>query len=140
MTTPVKSGLFTNEPQVVQGLLYWILVQVGAILIGHTHLLTNQQWSGLTTALVPIFSAVVIGAITLVWRKWLAPAWKVVNVDFFDKTGPFGAAVRSVVVDEFEKLAAELEQRFPAPTTDTATDTATPPVVTPASPSPEVAG
>lgn len=104
-----KTSFFDREPQVVQGFVTWALVQVGALILGHTDLVTSDQWSAWSSALVPIVSAVVIGVVTLVWRRWLSPAWKVIEGDI-NKT-PYGPAVEALVE---AKLKEYLDAHFPA--------------------------
>lgn len=111
MTTPNQTGFFSNEPQVVQGVVLWVLTQVGALVLGHTSLVTSQQWSSLTTGLVPILSLIVIGAITLVWRRWLTPAWKVIQTDI--NRMPFGPEIEKIVAAQVEAYLSQIEGRLP---------------------------
>lgn len=70
-----------SEPVIVAGVVLWLLTQLGAVLVGHTHWIQQSQWDTLVTTLVPIVSAAVIGVITWITRRFVSPAWKVVGGD-----------------------------------------------------------
>jgi lysylphosphatidylglycerol synthetase-like protein (DUF2156 family) len=75
----IESGFAKNEPVVVGHFVLWLLVNAGAFVVGHTHLVTQAQWDSLATGLVPTITAVILGAIALVMRRYVTPAWKKVS-------------------------------------------------------------
>jgi hypothetical protein len=82
MTAPVpaeKTGFVANEPVIVSHFVLWLFVNAGAFVVGHTHIVTSAQWDSLTTGLVPVVSAVVLGLIATVVRKYVSPAWKALS-------------------------------------------------------------
>lgn len=78
-TDPTKTGLVANEPLLVGAFVTWLLSFVGTLILGHTNLITSDQWSSLSTILVPVVSAAIIGAVAWVVRKFVSPAWKVLT-------------------------------------------------------------
>lgn len=102
MTTPEKGSLVANEPVLVATFVTWLFTQLGAVVLGHTHLVSSDQWSSLTTALVPIISAVLLGLIGWVTRKYVTPFWKAVQGKIND-LGPIAEYVEQKVQEEVEK-------------------------------------
>jgi len=82
MTTPTKhTGFVENEPAVVSHIVLGLLAILGEFVVGHTSLVTNSQWDTATTVLAPIVTAAVVAFSAWFWRRWLSPAWKVVEAD-----------------------------------------------------------
>jgi 2',3'-cyclic-nucleotide 2'-phosphodiesterase (5'-nucleotidase family) len=78
--TTTKTSLASQEPVVVGAAVAWLLAQVGAIVVGHTHVVTDAQWGSVATYLTPIVSAAVLAAVAWVTRQFTVPAAKVVEV------------------------------------------------------------
>lgn len=72
----VKTGFVANEPVIVGHFILWLFVNLGAFVVGHTHLFTTAQWDSLTTGLVPFVTAIVLGIIGTFLRTKVTPAWK----------------------------------------------------------------
>lgn len=81
MTNPtsVKSGLVSNEPVLVGAFVTWLFTVLGTFILGHTDLVTSTQWSSLSSFLIPVISALVLGVIATVVRKYVTPFWKSVT-------------------------------------------------------------
>ena len=77
-TTP-RTGFVENEPVIVGHFVLWLFVNIGAFIVGHTNLVTSDQWNSLTTGLVPFVTAAIVTAIAFVVRKYVSPAWKRVS-------------------------------------------------------------
>lgn len=77
--TPASNSFVSREPVVVAAAVAWLFSFVGSLILGHTSLITSTQWSSLSTILVPVVSALILGAVTWVTRKYVAPAWKLLT-------------------------------------------------------------
>lgn len=78
MTQPTQKSFVQREPVVVSTVVAWLFSLLGTDLLGHTSLINGDTWSGLTTTLVPVVSALVLAALGYLTRKFVAPAWKLV--------------------------------------------------------------
>lgn len=110
--TPAPTGFIKNEPVIVSQFVLWVFLNVGAFVVGHTHLITNAQWSSLTSGLVPVVTAVLLGIIGAVVRKYVAPAWKVVSGDL-TKWGipqPTAAELDAIAEQIYESLLVKHAQ------------------------------
>lgn len=72
-TTPGGLGgyLKNEEPVAAGAVALWVVTMLGQILVGQG-IVTSDQWSGLTTALVGLISTLIIGAIGWVTRSLVA--------------------------------------------------------------------
>lgn len=78
------STFSSREPVVLAALIVgpvtWLLTNIGALIVGHTHLVTKAQWDSKATTLFPIITAVVVFALTflIAWlvRRVVKPWWK----------------------------------------------------------------
>jgi len=71
-----NSGFAKNEPVVVGHFVTWLLVNVGALIVGHTHLVTATEWGSFATGITPMLTAVLLAVLATVLRRYVAPAWK----------------------------------------------------------------
>jgi hypothetical protein len=71
-----RTGFAENEPVVVAHIVLWVLANIGAFIVGHTHLFTSDQWSSFSTGLVPIITAAILSFSAMVARKYVTPFWK----------------------------------------------------------------
>ncbi len=80
MTTPTnKTGFVANEPVIAASIATWLVSVVGTIVLGHTDLITSDQWGSLATILVPLIAGVILTGVAWVTRKVVTPAWKAVS-------------------------------------------------------------
>jgi hypothetical protein len=66
-----RTGFAENEPVVVAHIVLWVLANIGAFIVGHTHLFTSDQWSSFSTGLVPIITAAILSFSAMVARKYV---------------------------------------------------------------------
>lgn len=72
--------LLKKEPVLAGYLAVWILTNVGALLVGHTHLVDAATWGTIATSVTPILSALILGGLAWLTRKYVEPIIKkVVN-------------------------------------------------------------
>lgn len=69
-----------NEPMVMAHIVAWILANIGALVVGRTHLVSSREWSGLAQGLTPIVTAVLAAASAVIFRRYVSPAWKLADV------------------------------------------------------------
>jgi hypothetical protein len=74
MTQPQSSSFTAEEPVVVGAFVTWLLVQAGAYVVGHTHLITSDQWSALVTFVEPLVTAAVLAGLAALLRAKVTPA------------------------------------------------------------------
>jgi hypothetical protein len=112
-----KAGFAAREPVIVGGVVTWLFSVLGTFLIGHTHWVTNDTWTGLATLLVPIVSALVITGIAWVVRTVVTPVWKVISAQL-NKSGvpqeQLLLLVREAVATELAALSHQLPAAAPA--------------------------
>lgn len=70
------ASFVAREPVMAAAVVTWVLSNVGAVLLGHTHLVTAEQWGAVTTYVTPLATAAVLAAIGAVVRRYVTPAWK----------------------------------------------------------------
>lgn len=76
MATPTKTGFLANEPLVVGAFVAWLFSVAGTFILGHTDLVSSQDWSNLSTVLVPVIAGLLLTGLTWLTRKVVTPAWK----------------------------------------------------------------
>lgn len=101
-----RNGFVENEPAIVAAFVAWLFANAGAFVVGHTHLVTNSQWGSLTTGVVPFVTAGVLSVIAFVLRKYVSPAWKVVEGDL----GKHGFPTPST--QQVDDLAEQIYEAF----------------------------
>lgn len=109
MTTP--TGIVKNEPVLVAHFVAWLLLQAGLIVVGRFHLITDSTWTALSSALAPVISAVLIGALGWLIRRVVSPAWKHIEQAAPEIAEPIESAVR----DLLDKALANAQATFPMP-------------------------
>jgi hypothetical protein len=57
----------------------WLLTNAGAVIVGHTNLVTAEQWNATATWVTPFVSAFILGVVGIVVRRYVAPAWKLIQ-------------------------------------------------------------
>lgn len=72
----VVAELVKKEPVLAGYLAVWILANVGALLLGHTHLVDAATWSGLATSVTPVLSGLILGGLSWLTRKFVTPIVK----------------------------------------------------------------
>jgi hypothetical protein len=77
---PIKnaalSDLIKKEPVVAGYIVVWILANVGALLIGHTHLVDSATWSSLSTSVTPVLTGLVLAGLSWLTRRVVEPIFK----------------------------------------------------------------
>lgn len=68
----------SSEPVLIGSAVLWVLTQAGAVVVGHTDLISGDQWSALSSALVPVITTVVIAVIGWITRGKVTPVAKLV--------------------------------------------------------------
>jgi hypothetical protein len=105
-TNVAKTGFASNEPVVVAHFVTWAFLQLGAIVVGHTNLVTQVQWNSLTTGLFPFVTAAILSVLAVVLRKYVSPAWKKVQ----GEAGKLGLPVPSNEL--IDQLAEQVYEAF----------------------------
>jgi len=72
--TALKTGLIAREPVMAHAAAVWLVTQIGALVVGQTHLLTAHDWSGTSQGLVALVSALILGGLGKVLREKVTPA------------------------------------------------------------------
>lgn len=72
--------LIAREPVLVGQGVVWVLAQIGAYVVGHTHLVDQSVWNAGTSAAFPVISAAVLGIVAWLTRSVVTP--------FIDKLDP----------------------------------------------------
>jgi hypothetical protein len=107
-----SSGKFTiDEPVVASSIGLWLVTNVGALLVGRTHLLTDKEWAPLASSITPIVIAAVLAVFAFIVRKVVAPAWKLVD----DEAAKLGIDVPDLEVAGVTPVHAPEEPVAPAP-------------------------
>lgn len=80
MTNPISANviatLLKKEPVLALGITVWILTNLGALLVGHAHLVDAGTWSGVATTVTPVLSGLILGGLSWVTRKYVEPIIK----------------------------------------------------------------
>lgn len=76
VVTNVVSQLLKKEPVLALSLTVWILTNLGAVLVGHAHLVAAGTWSGVATAVTPVLSGLILGGLAWLTRKFVTPLVK----------------------------------------------------------------
>ena len=111
-TVAPKTGFAANEPVVVGGFVAWLFSLLGTFLIGHTHLITSDTWSALSTTLVPVVSAFALAVVAFVVRRYVQPAWKALTKET-QKVGISDALLRQLVENGVVRELAALKKQYP---------------------------
>jgi len=114
MTTPTADKSFVQqEPVLVAGFVTWLFSVLGTVILGHTDLISQSSWSSLTTTMVPVISAVVLGFVTWVTRKVVTPAWRALTTET-EKLGLPDELVALLLKNASTQELADLKVKFPA--------------------------
>lgn len=76
VTTAALANLIKKEPVIAGYIVVWVLANVGALLIGHTHLVDAATWSGLSTSVTPVLTGLVLGGLSWLTRRVVEPIFK----------------------------------------------------------------
>lgn len=76
VSSTVLRDLLKKEPVLAGYLALWILTNVGALLIGHTHLVDSATWTAYATTLTPILTGLILGALSWLTRRVVEPLFK----------------------------------------------------------------
>lgn len=114
MTEPAHAdpngGLLKNEPVVVGHFVTWLLLNVGLIIVGRYHIVSDATWNALSSALAPEITAALLVLSAWFIRRVVTPAWKLVQAQ---------QQPRESVVNVFSAApavtAADLEVRYNVP-------------------------
>lgn len=101
-----------SEVAIVGGFVAWLFTLAGTIVLGHTDLVTSQQWTTLSSFLVPIIAAAVISGITFVVRKYVTPVFKAVEKDV-TKLGLPQETIDKIVAFVEQEVLAEAQKKVP---------------------------
>ena len=101
-TSTHRTGFVENEPVIVGHFVLWLFVNLGAFIVGHTNLVTSDQWNSLTTGLVPFVTAALLSVIAFVVRKYVSPAWKKVSGELESHGFPIPTG------DQLDSIAEEI--------------------------------
>jgi uncharacterized membrane-anchored protein len=75
--TQVKTGFISNEPVVVGHAVIWLLANLGAFIVQHSHhLISASQWANFSTGWVPYITAAVLSVSAWFIRTKVTPFWK----------------------------------------------------------------
>jgi hypothetical protein len=77
--TKAPTSFVKNEVAITGAFVAWLLTNVGAVIVGHTNLVTAEQWNATATWATPFVSAFLLGVVGIVVRRYVAPAWKLVQ-------------------------------------------------------------
>lgn len=76
VTSAAVTDLIKREPVIAGYLAVWILANVGALLLGHTHLVDSATWGTVATAATPVLSGLILGALSWLTRRVVEPLAK----------------------------------------------------------------
>lgn len=76
VSASVIGNLLKKEPVLAGYLAAWILTNLGALLIGHTHLVDAATWSGLATTVTPVLTGLILGGLSWFTRSVVEPIFK----------------------------------------------------------------
>jgi len=72
----VLSDLIKKEPVLAGYLAVWVLANLGALIVGHTHLVDSATWTSLATTVTPVLTGLVLGALSWLTRRVVEPIFK----------------------------------------------------------------
>lgn len=70
------TGIVKSEPVIVAHAVAWLLLQAGMIVVGRYHLISGATWTAMSSALAPVITAVLLGALAWFIRRVVTPAWR----------------------------------------------------------------
>jgi hypothetical protein len=84
-----SSSFVKREVAMTAAFVTWLLLQVGAYLVGHTHLVSSTEWNALAQFLEPILTAGLLTVVGLVVRNFVTPVWTSVGGAVESQGGSF---------------------------------------------------
>lgn len=105
------NGVVKQEPALVSAAVLWALTNVGALVVERWHWMGAEQWSTLTTALVPLVTAVVLLGGGWLLRRVVTPVWRWVE----DEAPVVDEVVEQATGVDVGKVLAEAEAIYPTP-------------------------
>lgn len=106
----MSTALKDREPVIITAGVGWLFTNVGALVVEQWHLMGAEQWSALTSALVPLVTAVVLFVGAWLLRRKVTPF-----VRAFESDHPAVIhTLEDVTGVDVDQVLAEAEAIFPS--------------------------
>lgn len=70
------TDLIKKEPVLAGYIVVWVLTNLGALVVGHTHVVDSATWTTVATTVTPVLTGLVLGALSWLTRRVVEPLFK----------------------------------------------------------------